>query len=211
MTQKYCCQLAKEIETERTILKTNNFFVIPTLGSMGIEGYLLVIPIKHYHAIAEISRESQRELEEITRDIKKIIFSEYGLSTLIFEHGPRLGNLDSGQSIDHAHLHFVPGIDITENWAKDLMYRLGKVGQYYKMERIQGFSKAKELLDSGKSYLYLQNLKGIKLLSEQNFHRPSQYFRTMVANQVGSRKWNWRFNPDKKTIEKTVTRLKGKI
>jgi ATP adenylyltransferase len=207
----YCCRLAEAIEQERMLFQTDNFFVIPTLGSMGIEGYLLVVPKKHYHAIAEIPKKLSKELLELVGDVKTLISHEYGLSTLVFEHGPRLGNIDSGQSIDHAHLHLVPGVDITEDWAVDLMFRLGKVGQFYKVERVEGFQKAQDLIGLGRSYLYVQNLQGAELLSEQNFHRPSQYFRAMVANQVGTSYWNWRLNPDPETLEKTVLRLKGRL
>ena len=117
MENKYCCRLATAIGQDRLLCETSNFFVIPTLGSMGIEGYLLIIPKEHHHAMGMIPENHLPELNNLISDVKKIIKSVYGLPTLLFEHGPRVGNLDSGQSVDHAHLHIVPGIDITENWA----------------------------------------------------------------------------------------------
>ncbi|MDD5331674.1 MAG: HIT family protein [Candidatus Nanoarchaeia archaeon] len=211
MNQTYCCQLASAIEQDRLLCKTSNFFVIPTLGSMGIEGYILVIPKIHYPSISQIPDPHQSELNELLSNIKRLIKLEYNLSTLIFEHGPRIGNLDSGQSVDHAHLHIIPGADITKNWAVDLMMRLGHKGQFYRVDRVEGLDKARDLILSGSSYLYMQTPEGVELVSEQNFPRPPQYFRTMVANKIKTEKWDWRQFPDYKTLEKTVERLHGKL
>ncbi|MDD5191619.1 MAG: HIT domain-containing protein [Candidatus Nanoarchaeia archaeon] len=206
-----CCRLGRAINQDRVLCQTSNFFVIPTLGPIGIEGYLLIVPKKHYLGFAEVPPKLYPELNELLSSVKGIIKSEYKKPALIFEHGPRVGKPKSGQSIDHAHLHVVPGIDITKDWALDLMSRLKGEGLFYRVERVEGFEKGKILLERGVSYLYVENLDGWKLLSEQNFNRPSQYFRKMVANYVNPNAWNWKRNPDRETLEKTVERLKGRI
>jgi diadenosine tetraphosphate (Ap4A) HIT family hydrolase len=208
---RYCCRLGEAVEQERVLIKTDNFFVIPTLGSIGIEGYLLIIPKKHHLGISSLPSSIFPELNYLINETKKIIKSEYKKKTLVFEHGPRIGETKSGTSIDHAHLHLVPGIDITKDWAIDLMGRLGGVGKFYRVERVEGFERGEELIKRGSSYLYVENLSGRKLLSEQNFHRPSQYFRKMVANHVDPTAWNWKKYPDKETLEKTIEKLKPRF
>ncbi|MFC1732286.1 HIT family protein [candidate division KSB1 bacterium] len=206
-----CCELGSALHEDRLICETQNFFVVPTLGSIGIEGYLLIVPKKHHLGFGSIPQSSYAELNELMDSIKKVIHEVYGKPTLIFEHGPRLGELESGNSIDHAHLHVIPGFDITETWAVDLITRLGDKGHFYRVERVEGFERAREMCDLGTSYLYLENPQGIQLLSEQNFNRPSQYFRKMVAMQVNAEKWNWKSYPDNETLEKTVVALRGRI
>lgn len=208
---KACCKLGSAIGQPRLLCETPNFFVIPTLGSFGIEGYVLIVTKEHYLGFGMLPSGFRAELDQIVNDTKKLLLSEYGKPALVFEHGPRIGGLDSGKSIDHAHLHVVPGVDITSEWAVDMMGRLGCTGQFYRVERVEGFERAGELYDRGTSYLYVENLDGAKLLSEQNFHRPSQYFRKMVADKIGCRRWDWRQHPDRETLEKTVERLKGKF
>jgi len=204
-----CCRLGSALYQKRLLCETSNFFVIPTLGSFGLEGYLLIVSKIHYLGFGMIPEEHQSELNELKRDIKNIIKKEYGLPTLIFEHGPRIRNLNSGQSIDHAHLHVVPGGDITKEWAVDLMMRLEQKNHFYKVYRTEGFERAREILNSGRSYLYVESTDGTERMSDQNFIRPPQYFRKMVADKIGSNKWNWKKYPERETVKRTVKRLKG--
>ncbi|MFA5174478.1 MAG: HIT domain-containing protein [Candidatus Pacearchaeota archaeon] len=205
-----CCVLGKAIKQNRLLAQTDNFFVIPTKGSMGIPGYLLIVTKEHYLGFGEVPTNQYSELLGLIDSVKGIIKSEYKLNCLVFEHGPRL-NEQSGQSIDHAHLHVVPGVDITKEWAVDMMQRLDHQGIFYRVERVEGFERAKQIMGSKKSYLYVESPSGVQLLSEQNFFRPSQYFRKMVAHQSGSKDWNWRKHPDYLTLEKTVEKLSGKF
>jgi diadenosine tetraphosphate (Ap4A) HIT family hydrolase len=206
-----CCELRLDINRYRVVCETPNFFVMPTLGSMGIEGYLLIITKEHHLGFGMIPQSQHAELAELISELKGRVKDEYGKSCLIFEHGPRIGGTEPGKSIDHSHLHLVPGVDIVDDWAVDMMHRLGRKGQFYRVDRVEGFEKARELCLRGSSYLYVDSPQGMQLLSEQNFHRPSQYFRTMVAHQVEVTEWNWKENNDLETLLKTVQRLQGKI
>ncbi len=206
-----CCELGAALYEERLLCETPNFFVIPTLGSLGIEGYLLIVSKEHYLGFGMIPPKDRSEMNELINDVKKVISEAYKKPSLIFEHGPRLGETESGKSIDHAHLHVVPGIDITNDWAIDMMGRLGNKGHFYRVERVEGFEKARELCETNRSYLYVENLEGTQLLSEQNFHRPLQYFRKMVASHTKSSNWNWKKYRDEKTLEKTVLHLRNKF
>jgi diadenosine tetraphosphate (Ap4A) HIT family hydrolase len=209
---KSCCRLGAAINQERVLCKTPNFFVLPTLGSLGIEGYVLIVPNAHVLGFAMLPSEHLSELNELKEDVKKLLLSEYGESPLIFEHGPRVGPTPSGQSIDHAHLHVVPArVDITDDWAVDLTHRLGNPGDFYRMDRVKDLERAREMCNRGTSYLYVENPRGFQLLSEQNFPRPPQYFRKMVADKIGIPTWDWKKHPDYETLDRTLKTLQGKF
>ena len=110
-----CCRLGAAINQWRLLCETPHFFVMPTLGSFGREGYLLIVTKEHFLGFGMLPPSFFPELNELVRDIRKLVQAEYGKSPLIFEHGPRIGEEESGQSIDHAHLHVIPGIDITDD------------------------------------------------------------------------------------------------
>ena len=206
-----CCRIGLERNSYRVVCETPNFFVMPTLGSMGIEGYLLIVTKEHYLGFGMIPQNQHQEIGELIKEVKGRIKDEFGKSCLIFEHGPRIGETEPGKSIDHAHLHVLPGVDIINEWGVDMIHRLGSKGQFYRVDRVEGFERAADLCAIGTSYLYVDSPSGMQLLSEQNFHRPSQYFRTMVAHQIGFEGWNWRENPDVKTLDKTFERFQGKF
>jgi hypothetical protein len=102
-------------------------------------------------------------------------------------------------------------VDITNDWAVDMINRLGNRGHFYRVERVGNFERAREMYDRGASYLYVENPEGIQLLSEQNFYRPKQYFRKMVADRIGTSAWDWKRHPDHETLDKTVKRLQDKF
>lgn len=206
----HCCRLGAAIDQERVLFTTDNFFVVPTFGSIGIEGYLLVIPKDHHLGVGMVPESQYTELNGLVEDTLRLLKATYGVDSVIFEHGPRMKETDSC-CIDHAHLHIVPGVDITDGWATDLMGRLSDYGMFYRVEMIKGWSRTREMLAGGESYLFMRTPEGIPLMSNQNFLRPSQYFRKMVADSIGSREWNWRNFPDYVTLNKTIERLKGKL
>ena len=210
-----CCEIGEKLRKGkgRLLCETENFFVFPTLGPIGIEGYLLIATKQHYLGFGMIPSEQYPELNELIKDTKKIIKEVYKKPTLIFEHGPRIGeDTKPGKSIDHAHLHVIPAdFDILKEWSIDLMSRLGNLGQFYRVERIEGFKRASDLIEQEKSYLYVESTNGSQYMSEQNFCRPSQYFRKMVANHISPSKWNWRYHPCKRTIDKTMDSLASRF
>ena len=64
-------------------------------------------------------------------------------------------------------------------------------------------------MENKRSYLYVEDLDGVERMSDQNFVRPSQYFRKMVADKIGAKNWDWRKYPDKETMEKTLDKLRA--
>ena len=113
-----CCALNYEnIKKDRLIIhETNNYFVCPTLGSMGIRGYLLVISKEHFEGSGDIPQSLHEELDDIVNYSKARVKEVYGKESTVFEHGPKVGYCSGGGCLDHAHLHVVPGVDIIEEF-----------------------------------------------------------------------------------------------
>lgn len=140
-----CCQLGRELIEKKNILyESENFFIVPTVGQMGIEGYILLCSKKHYYGLGDVPREYETELEEILVKIKKVLFDVYGSKILIFEHGPRLGCYKGGGCIEHAHMHLVPtDTDIIDFLSKK-----------FKIKKLQTFDELRDIFNEKNLLIY---------------------------------------------------------
>jgi len=60
----------------RILKETNNFVVIPTVGQI-IEGYLLIMPKKHYLSVGHLPDSFYPELESLYYETKNILIKYY--------------------------------------------------------------------------------------------------------------------------------------
>ncbi|MDD5193340.1 MAG: hypothetical protein PHF67_02020 [Candidatus Nanoarchaeia archaeon] len=212
---KTCCRLrTTPFEQKRVIYETPNFFICSSLGCMGIEGYVLLVTKKHYEGMGRIPAGLHDELEELIQLTRARLVETYGRKPIIFEHGPKVGESGwgGGTSIDHAHMHFVPGVNITDAFAKSLIDRLTETGQFYKVDRTRGLKRAVEVLEEGKtSYVMLEPEPEKRFLAEVNFPGESQWLRKLVARAVGTPKWNWRIHPYTEKAVRTAEVLREKF
>ena len=209
-----CCQLGEILtkESDRVLYETDNFFVAPTLGQIDIEGYLLILSKECDRGIGDIPEKLYKELEEVIETTRKVIKSEYGLNSRLFEHGPKICSIRGGGCLDHAHLHVIPGIDVISDLSLELMAGLDTIGQLFRTERIDSFKRAGEIYNAQKnSYMIVESTYGQRVIVDVNFHIPSQYLRRLVADKMGSDKWDWRRFPCEETMGRTVDRLSGKF
>ena len=104
-----CCPLGAElVRATNIVYQTENFFVVPSLGQLGIEGYVLLCSKEHYAGVGSIPEDHESELERSLTLLRAIITDVYHSPVLIFEHGPRNGCAKGGGCFDHAHLHLLP-------------------------------------------------------------------------------------------------------
>lgn len=208
-----CCELGAKLNDEKQVLyQTDNFFVAPAIGPIGIEGYVLVLPKKCYNGVGNIPEELHTELEEVTQTTTKVLRETYGVNSQIFEHGPKVAEFRGGSCLDHAHLHVVPGVNIMEDIAVDLIHRVNNPGLFYRVNRVEGFRKAVDIIHEKKfSYLIAESPNGERIIIEINFRLPSQYMRKIIAKNIGSEKWDWAASPDLEIVDKTIDRLHNKF
>jgi len=198
-----CCRLGRELLDRHNILyESENFFIVPALGQLGIEGYLLLCSKKHYIGLGDIPETYYPELENFLDKTTNVVSSVYGPDILVFEHGPKLSCHKGGGCLDHAHLHLVPT-------SVDVMDFLNKI---FKPKKINSLDKLKKIFKKQKSsYLFLIDQSKKRYVIEPTIPIPSQYIRQIIASKMGVKNWDWRINPDRKTFIKTIKRLKNKF
>lgn len=199
----FCCRLGDEYNLKKNVLyESEHFFVVPTIGQMGIEGYLLLCSKKHYLGMGNIPKEYLIELEDILRKTKEIISKIYDSKVLVFEHGPKSDCHNGGGCLDHGHLHIVPtSLDIVPLLTKS-----------FELEEINDFSSLAEISKAKKySYMFIETQTGKRYVVEIKSVLPSQYLRQLLALKMGINNWDWKINPDYETFEKTIQTLKDKF
>lgn len=189
-------------QVNRVIAQTKNFVVLPTIGQI-VEGYLLIVPKKHYFCIGAIPSNYLQEFIMLKKECKRILLEIYGTGTIFFEHGSVDVEITcrAGCCIDHAHLHVVP-VDL------DLH---NKISQKYKEVKISKISELQRYHKSKRAYLYYENCDGQKYV----FDAPvvvSQFLRMILAEELGSPDlWDWRKHPGKQKMLNTITKLRGRF
>lgn len=163
----------------RFIAQTKSFVIIPTIGQL-IEGYLLIVTKKHYTSMGHLTAIQLNELEEVKQKISIVLSKTYG-KPIFFEHGSAFEGI-GGCGVYHAHLHVVP-VGETISLLDDLRFLEG-----YKIETLGSLV---DRINSGKSYLFYEDQKSVKYIFNED-GIPSQFFRKILAKQLGKTSWDWR-------------------
>lgn len=198
----YCKYLLGDTESvesnERTLYRSDNFFVIPTIGQF-IKGYLLIIPYQHVMSNGELSDEVLAEFNSVLSDVIKILSITYPDSTgfLVWENGS--GSSGAGKAKDslvHSHVHIAPS-----NLTSEVI------------EEISGFSfdeiSLYDLKDyKANSYLLVRtpNPNRWKILQTNQIYIPRQYVRQLIGDELGitDNSWNWREYPFYDNMHETL-------
>lgn len=190
-TQNAFIELYQGSLADRTVLETNSFKVVPSLGQI-VQGYLLVIPKTHCCALADLGVELLEELDQLKLRLVSAMGAEYGTCAL-FEHGTRAEG-SGGCGISHAHLHVLP-----LPHAKDPLEKLKTSFQH---ERISGIT-ALGIIKPSCSYLYYEDTCGSCHVFYPTF-LPSQYMRRILAESLGVESWDWRASSREESVLVTL-------
>src|SRR5262249_25666393 len=90
---------------DRTILLTQHFRIFPSLGQIA-EGHVLITPLQHYTATAEMPLTLIADMEDVCSRVRSALQLTYG-RCMFFEHGTRTKDC-GGCGIYHAHMHALP-------------------------------------------------------------------------------------------------------
>jgi diadenosine tetraphosphate (Ap4A) HIT family hydrolase len=179
---------------DRTIFDTGMFRVIPSLGQL-VDGHLLVVPRRHFCAIADLPDRSVSELEILCDEVRLTLRRAYG-DCVFFEHGIR-GAGSGGCGIDHAHMHAVP---VLGNGV------LGILTEKFAGTAIRGLGDLKNRVGRKLPYLFFRDRLGQRFVFPVE-HLPSQYMRKLIAESSGEAEWDWRNSSWEPDIISTVNRL----
>jgi diadenosine tetraphosphate (Ap4A) HIT family hydrolase len=176
------------------ILLDGCFRVLPTLGQIA-EGHLLIVPVGHLCALADLTNEQSEHLERLCQQVRSILRGAYG-ACVFFEHGIRNAG-SGGCGIDHAHMHAVP---VTADGVLDILT------QEFDGSRIGSLRDVKQSLSHNSSYLFFEHDSGERYVFPAD-NLPSQYLRKLVAGSIGKSDWDWRKCGYEPGLISTIQRL----
>lgn len=201
----YCRYLAGyPADNERTVYKSQNFFVLPTVGQF-ITGYLLVIPFNHIMSNAELEDSLLDEFNVVLGDMEYLLKLTYGASqVLVWENGSGSCGIGKAKdSIVHSHVHICPSTLSSET-----------------IENVSGFPfETITLKDLKKykahSYLLVRtpDYNHWKINNNPDLYIPRQYVRQLVAEEYNlpGDSWNWRTNHFSEKMYQTVEDIKAAL
>lgn len=154
------------------------------LGAI-VEPYAIAFTREHHIAAAELESMTRGHLlDALDSCLASGLFPSNSLC--VFEHGGRSPE-NSTACLEHCHLHIVDGgFDLRE----------GLVSAFPDAETVSISEGACFAADSG--YLFTGIYKGDRTILGLLVRTPScgsQFFRRLLAEQVGSISWNWRLSP----------------
>jgi len=199
----YCRYIAGKIPNDkRTIYRSENFIVIPTIGQF-ISGYLLIIPNQHVMSNAELSSTLLEEFKTVLEDVLFMLKLTYQKNSfLIWENGSGSGGIGKAKdSIVHSHVHVAPS-SLT---SKDI-------------KQLSGFNFETISLDvlfeyQTNSYLLVKSTldENWMINDDVNLYIPRQYIRQILAEEHGivgdGEPWNWRTSPFSDIMMHTCTEI----
>ena len=183
------------------VFESENFVAMPTRGAI-IEGWMLVVPKKHYLCMGALGKLQIKELVRFKTLLVSTLQDCYGRMT-IFEHGPAKPNLSVGCGVDHAHLHLVPiSFNLIEKSEEALP-------ENFRWHQINNMAQLRDYYIEQKSYLYVEQSVG-KMYAGTHLDLGGQLFRKIIASEIGKAdKYDWKVNAEEENIMATVDRLRG--
>ena len=183
------------------LYETENFAVIPSLGSI-VEGWLLIIPKKHYLSYGYLSSEElYKELDDLIVYVGSIVKKAYG-EFVIFENGAFCSNKLVGCGVDYAHIHIVP---IKDDLIDIIKTRYNK---NYNWEQVKSLDVSSTFVKNSQPYLYYRNQVGCSYITTDP-NIPSQLFRKAIAYSRGiENEYDWKYHYFDENIDKTINSYK---
>ena len=100
------CKIDKSLFYNTILEETNNFVIIPCLGSL-VPGYILILPKKHTYCMTNFNEDIIKEYNSILEKYREKFKKIYGKYPIIFEHGTKDPSGVCTSCVIHAHTHIV--------------------------------------------------------------------------------------------------------
>ena len=188
------CKLDTNDISNTIIEETNNFFILPSKGSL-CEGYLLIVPKKHIFSMNELNDLEKNELFQLLKKYRENFYKIYNKYPIFFEHGSTSVNNNSSSSISHAHIHIVNhNFKKQEQLIKELNMQKVTLNEFLKYNN-----------HSYISYITPQ----FNFYITYNFKPISQQMRIFIANDLNlNNQYNWRTANFENNIQNTINKFK---
>jgi inosine/xanthosine triphosphate pyrophosphatase family protein/diadenosine tetraphosphate (Ap4A) HIT family hydrolase len=183
----------------RVLYQDADFIVLPPLGEF-IEGGLLLLTREHIPSFAHLERSKLDRLVQLMAVIRRELTGQYGISPLMFEHGPAAQRGKGVCCVDHAHFNIFPAKALV---GPELAERMSMP--------IRELDQILTLRSSEFGYLFVQENDG-SMRAYDGQLVPTQLVRRIIASQIGlSDRWHWKDYPGCDELVATYHALKGRL
>ncbi len=173
------------IDFENIIFKTDDLFVVPSLGALSI-GHILLCPIRHIHSFRQLAMpDIYKFIERLRNRLSSILDQDI----VVFEHSNGLDAQCRSACVDHAHLHFVPS---KKNFSNLIQVPMINANRFFDLGR------------TDLAYTYLMDADGSEYVLHEN---ESQYLRKVWCAANGGQTWNWRLDHNINEVRATIKEL----
>lgn len=184
-------------QSEDIIFETDNFYVKVGIGIIA-PGHVMIISRQHLNCFGELPNNLIKEFNELKNKLIKSITETFAEPFLI-EYGVGL------QSVNHAHIHFIPkkghGYKINDILKEMVSLEKADLEQVDMKKLKQIYEKEKRyVLIGDKNKLYACHLKHLKD-GEKTINLLYRVFFTNVIGLKGIRSWKTMTKKDKKIDE----------
>ncbi len=180
---------------ENTIIEeTNNFYVIPCVGSL-VDGYLLIVSKRHIFSMSQLTKEEQKEYINLLNKYREKFKTIYNKYPIIFEHGSSDNETNkSANSVFHAHTHIVNHeFSDEDSIIKNTSFKKCNFNSIY---------------PKNTNYIFYISNNNQEYIS-YTFEPISQLMRIYIAKDLNLlQKYDWRKEKFENNIIKTISRFK---
>lgn len=184
---------------DRILFESENFVVVPTLGSI-VPGWLLLVPRSHFLSVGSLSAALIQELVALRAVAREALEDCFGPVTS-FEHGAVRDCESVGCGVDHAHLHLVAS-------KLDLVAGVKAVATpQLHWRQVAGIQATQALVVEQMPYVFVQPPTGGAWIGAARVIE-SQLMRKVIAAYVGRPDcWDWKAHSFEANANETVLRV----
>ncbi len=194
---QFCFKFADPpISSNRILWESNNFIILPSIGSF-TPGYLLLMPRSHVPSFAALTPARLRTGWRIAEKMRQQIEDRYG-PCIIAEHGPGPTGTMGAACCAHAHWHFIPCNPHQVSSAYEVAG--GLPTDLTTIEQLRDWR--------GSAYMFLSPLKNVYWTWPHSASFPPQFVRRVCAKILGCADfYNWALYPYRENMLQTRTTL----
>jgi XTP/dITP diphosphohydrolase len=183
----------------RIVYQDDDFVLMPPIGQF-MEGGLLLLTRAHVLSLAHLPKALLDRLEHLLAVICRQLAARYGVSPLVFEHGPAPQWSKGVCCVDHAHLNIFPApVSIYPHLSQRINFPITSLSELMALRRAEF------------GYLFVQENDGGRRAYDAELV-PTQLVRRIITSQLGvPERWHWQDYPGYEELVATYQALKGQI
>jgi diadenosine tetraphosphate (Ap4A) HIT family hydrolase len=187
MNEKGCPHCPGGFGLKHPLFQDDDFWVVADVHPL-VEGHILIIPNEHISCMAELPEKAFARYKELYKNVLEFETKTFG-STAVFEHGI------TGQTVFHAHVHFLPFI----GRVSDILPDNNAIKEIKNLDAVKS-----EFAKKGK-YLFTE-IEGRKCLVDTSIGYP-RFFRERFAEALNAgKRANWKEARDSPELMKLFER-----